>query len=141
MERRASGLTGEYTRPLAKLDTKYHNTPQGETGPLVTRLRTFGRLRGLVVGAWGEGSRDLHSLLDTLADYRLRAVGLARGRVGSDSDRGQILSQFRRVLSTTAVRSQSLTLVLRLQVMGDKGGTRPGDGILWGGRVGGWRRR
>ena len=61
VERRASVLTGEYTRPLAKLDTKYHNTPQGETGPLVTRLRSFGRLRGLVVGAWGEGSRDLHS--------------------------------------------------------------------------------
>ena len=121
VERRARCLTGEYNRPLAKLDARYHHTAQGETGPLVTRLKSFGRLRGLVVGAWGEGSQDLHSLLDTLATYRLRAVGQARGREGSDSERGLILAQFRRVLSTSSVRAQSQALISRLQVMGDKG--------------------
>ena len=121
VERRAKCLTGEYMRPLAKLDSRYHNTPRGETGPLVKRLQSFGRLQGLVVGAWGEGSKDLHSLLDILASYRLRAVGLARGREGSDAERGVILAQFRRVLSTSAIRSQTKALVARLQVMGEKG--------------------
>ncbi len=51
----------------------------------------------------------------------MRAVGLSRGREGSDSERGQILAQFRRVLSTTAVRAQSQALVSRLQVMRDRG--------------------
>ena len=121
VERRANRLTGEYTRPLARLDQTYHNTPPGQVGPLVRRLQTFGRLRGLVVGAWGEGSKDLHGLLDVLADSRLRTVGMARGREGSDAERGVILGQFRRVLSCEAVRAQTQALVGRLQVLGDKG--------------------
>ena len=78
-------------------------------------------MRGLVISAWGEGSRDLHTLLDTLADSRQRAMVLARGREGSGSEKGQILAQFRRVLSTSSARAQAQTLVSRLQVMGDRG--------------------
>ena len=59
----------------------------GQTGPLVRRLESFDPLIGLVVGAFQEGSKDLHSLLDTMADSQLRARGLARGRQGTDQER------------------------------------------------------
>ena len=47
------------------------------------RLDNFKNLQGLVMGAFQEGSKDLHSLLESLAEYNLRAKGLARGREGS----------------------------------------------------------
>ena len=46
------------------------------------RLDSYVPLVGLVVGAYQEGSKDLHALLDTMADSQLRARGLARGREG-----------------------------------------------------------
>ena len=72
----------EYRKPLEKLDIKYHGTSVGDTGPLVRRLAGFGQLQGLVVGAFQEGSKDLHGLIETLADNKLRAMGLAQGRPG-----------------------------------------------------------
>ena len=38
VERRAGLLMGEYRRPLAALDTRYHRVEEGEKGPLVRRL-------------------------------------------------------------------------------------------------------
>ena len=60
-------------------------------------------------------------MLDTLATARLRTVGQTRGCVGTDSERGLILAQFRQVISTTVVRSQAKTLVSRLGVIGERG--------------------
>ena len=45
-------------------------------------MEGFGRMQGLVVGAWQEGSKDLHTLLDFLADTKVRKQGLARGFFG-----------------------------------------------------------
>ena len=48
VERRAGKLAGEYRRPLAKLDSRYHGAQEGQVGPLVRRLDSFGPLHGLV---------------------------------------------------------------------------------------------
>ena len=84
VERRSSRLADEYRRPLAALDERYHGTLQGQVGPLVRRLDSYGQLQGLVVGAFQEASKDVHSLLDVLADTKVKAMGLARGREGTD---------------------------------------------------------
>jgi hypothetical protein len=63
VERRKDRLQGEYRRPLEKLDRAYHGTQPGQVGPLVRRLDSYGPLLGLVVGAFQEGSHDLHALL------------------------------------------------------------------------------
>jgi hypothetical protein len=76
VERRAARLPGEFRRPLAKLDNKYHGTTDGQVGPLQRRLGGFGRLQGLVVGSFQEASKNLHSLLECLTDSKLRARGL-----------------------------------------------------------------
>ena len=44
---------------------------QGEVGPLVQRLETWGELQGLVVGQFGEGSQHLHKLLKVLAEAKV----------------------------------------------------------------------
>ena len=71
------------------------------------------------MGAWQEGSKDLHSLLDILADHKIHAMGLARGREASERERAQILSGYRRTLSTTAARASSGCLLGRLAKVGE----------------------
>ena len=92
---------------------------EGQTGPLLRRLERYGRLLTWVMGAWQEGSRDLHSLLDTLADHKVAVLGLARGREASEQERAQILSGYRRTLSTTAARATSGCLLGRLAKVGE----------------------
>ena len=71
------------------------------------------------MGAWQEGSKDLHGLLDILADAKARAVGLARGRDDFEWERALILSDYRRTLSTNAARSSSGCLLGQLARIGE----------------------
>ena len=120
VERRAARLSGEYRRPLEKLDSKYHGTQPGQAGPLVRRLESYGPLLGLVVGSFQEGSKDLHFLLGTMADSQLRARGLLRGREGTDHERSVILAGLRRTLSMTAAKAYSSCLMDRVARVGEE---------------------
>ena len=119
VERRSGKLPEEYRLPLARLDERYHGTQQGEVGPLVRRLNSYGQLQGLVVGAFQEGSKDLHTLLETLADSQLRARGLARGREGSNQERSIILAGLRRHLSMASAKAYSACLLDRVARVGE----------------------
>ena len=117
-DRRAGGLPRLYKRKLSKYDTKYHGTANGQTGPLVQRLESYGKLWGLVVGPWGEGSKDLHSLVKIIGESMVAARGRARGWEGGEGELGQVIGQVRRRLSCTVVRAQSLCLLARLGQLG-----------------------
>ena len=93
---------------------------RGQQGPLVRRLNSYGPLIGLVVGAFQEGSKDLHALLGTLADSQLRAKGLARGREGTDQERSIILAGLRRTLSMAAAKANSACLLDRVSRVGEE---------------------
>ena len=90
-----------------------------QTGPLVRRLESFGSLEGLVVGPWGEGSKDLHNLVKVLGDTKLATRARAMGREGSDNELGVIIGQIRRNLSTAFIRAQNLCLINRLGFLGE----------------------
>ena len=119
VERRAAPLPNEYRTPLAKLDAKYHGTQPGQVGPLVRRLQGYGQLLCLVMGQFQEGSKDLHLLLESLAAARLRSIGLARGREGSDQERSLIMQQLRRELSTAGAKANSACLIGRVSRIGE----------------------
>ena len=57
---------------------------------MVTLLESFGKLEGLVVGPWGNGSRDLHNLVRTLAECRVASRERARGQEASDWELGVV---------------------------------------------------
>ena len=133
VERRSEKLPDEYRRPLALLDERYHGTQQGEVGPLVRRLNSYGQLQGLVLGAFQEGSQDVHALLDILADSKLKARGLARGREGSNQERAVILAGMRRQLSMTAAKAYSACLLDRV--------SRVGEGHRMAGKRRAWVKR
>ena len=66
------------------------------------------------MGPWGEGSKDLHSLITILGESRVTA----RGREGGDEELGQVLGQIRQTLSCSFVRAQALCLISRLGQLG-----------------------
>ena len=117
-DRRAAGLQGLYRRNLAKYDRQFYDTAQGQQGPLVQRLESYGKLWGLVVGPWGEGSKDLHALVKILGEERVSARTRARGWEGGEGELGLVMGQIRRTLSCAFVRAQSLCLLARLGQLG-----------------------
>ena len=116
-DRKAAGLPLLYKKALERLDTSHHHTPAGQTGPLVRRLQSYGKLEGLVVGPWGEGSKDLHSLVKVLSETKLATKARALGREMSDKELGIIVTQVRKYLSTSFIRAQSLCLINRLSFL------------------------
>ena len=72
-----------------------------------------------VVGAFQEGSRDLYNLIELLADNKAAVIGLQKGREASDHERSQILSGYRRTLSTTSARASSGCLLGRIAKVGE----------------------
>ena len=64
---------------------------------------------------WGNGSKDLHDLVRTLAESRVANRVRGRGREASDNELGVV----RRALSLDFVRAQSLCLLSRLSFLGE----------------------
>ena len=86
----------------------------------------------MVVGAFGEGSDDLHSLIHQLAISRVRVAGPQKGRRGQvrseEAELALTTSFLRRTLSVVGVRAHAKLLLGRLEVIG------PGAGAAAGGR-------
>ena len=106
-----------YRRPLEKLDREVRGTPPGETGALVARLQGFGELLCLVAGAWGDSSKDLHALIQTCAESKVDHLCRSTGRPELESQLSVVVSQYRRLLSTTIVRAQAQCLISRIGVI------------------------
>ena len=66
VEKRAFLLQGEYKK-ARNADSQFVGTAAGQMGPVENKLLQCGDLQGLVVGAFGEGSEDLHSLVLVIA--------------------------------------------------------------------------
>ena len=118
-DRRANGLPNLYRNKLLPLDAKFHNTQLGQPGPLVRRLESVGRVQGLVVGPWGECSKDLHALVKVLGENKVAARARARWRESSDKELGVVIAQIRKYLSAAFIRAQSLCLLNRLCFLGE----------------------
>ena len=122
VDKRAGELTPEYFQKARNTDRLFCGTEPGTTGPVETRLGTMGHVEGIVLGATGEGSEPLHSLIHHLALSRVRVAGPQvgrRGQVRQEAAEGAITTAFlRRSISVCAVRGQAWTLLSRLEVLG-----------------------
>ena len=122
VDRRARLLGGEYRRALAKLDRQFHRTAPNQAGPLQRRLEELvgeAGLQGLVVGRWGEGSRDLHNLVQGLAEARALHLARLNGVPTSAGTLAGIVGSYRRILSCSFVRSQESCLLSRMGHLDD----------------------
>ena len=75
-----------------------------------------------MVRAFGEGSEDLHDLVQQMAESRATSMGLKRGREATDAEIGMAVGQIRRAISTTVVRAQGQCLLMRMNCLGQGNG-------------------
>ena len=119
VDKRAKLLQGEYKKKARDADRKYGGTAEGTIGPVETKLLQYGDLQGLVVAAFGEGSEDLHRLVQIIAESTVNNMGLAWGREGTEAEMGKVVGQVRRMLSTVSVRAQAQCLLTRMSNVGE----------------------
>ena len=135
VERRAEGLTQAYSRKAREVDWRHCGTPRPplarpgvpqpprQIGPVESRLNGFGRVTGWVFGPWGECSQDVHTMVQHLAEAKVKLADTQPGhRPLFQSKEAQLASQvgfIRRKLSFTAVQQQARLLLDRLQLLGD----------------------
>ena len=70
VDNRSKLLQGEYELKARRADQKYGDTQVGEVGRMELKLLNFGRVHGLVAGAWGEISEDFKMLMQVIADKK-----------------------------------------------------------------------
>ena len=58
-----------------------------------------------MVGPWGEGSKDMHSLVKTIAETKVANKARALGRDLSDKELGIVVSQVSKYLSISFIRA------------------------------------
>ena len=80
-------------------------------------------LRGLVIGAFGEASDDIHTMVEYLANARARYQRCLEGawkstRMSDEAEVAILRGQIRRGLSLEAVRSQARLLIERVGAVG-----------------------
>ena len=130
VDKRASELHNEYVLKARNTDHQYCGTAPGTTGPVETKLGTLGEVKGVVVGAFGEGSDDLHSLIHHLAISRVRVAGPQKGRRGQvrteEAELALTTAFLRRTLSVVGVRAQARLLLGRLEVIGPRAAAAAG---------------
>ena len=122
VDKRAEELNSEYIAKARATDQMYCGTEVGTIGPVETKLGSLGEVRGIVVGAFGEGSDHLHNLIHHLAVSRVQVAGPQKGRRGQvrseEAELAITTSFLRRTLSLVGVRAQARLLLGRLEVIG-----------------------
>ena len=110
---RAKQLPKLYSDKAKRIDGRYHGTALTEKGPVERKLDSLGDLQSLVLGQFGEGSQQLHGLLEKLANLRAEGQSRSIGQPVSSQERALFLHHIRRRLSITAVRAQAQCLLAK----------------------------
>ena len=114
----ADAQTALYLAKAKKADTEFVGVQEGQQGPVEARLRGYGRVSGLVFGAFGEASEAVHEFVQVVA--KSRASG-GPGRVGGPKGEvAKLVGQVRRQLGVAAVKVQARLLLERLQLVGQR---------------------
>ena len=112
---RAHQVSGEYLRAARQADRQY-SAP--DTSPILDRLRSFGQTRGLVFGAYGEASPDVHALLTVAADGLAERQWRDMGARTQEEARSFIVSSLRRRLGLVICREFARHRIRRVPYIG-----------------------
>jgi len=109
---------------------QYGGVPEGQQGPVLRHLLSYGPVEGWVVGRFGEMSDGLMNLFNELVESRVQALKIMPGaqspgrrglnRLTDVGLKGILMGQIRREMSLLAVRCQARLLLDRMEgLIGD----------------------
>ena len=116
--RRAQALPAEYAAKARRLDAQFNGTEPEEVGPVQLQLQSFGQLRGLVFGAWGEASPDVELLLSFAASTGAQRHWQRMGSTDEAAACGALAWLLRRRWGMTALRECARLKLDRLELVG-----------------------
>ena len=117
----ADSQTSAYLGKAKHADKEFVGVPEGQQGPVETRLRGYGDIIGMVFGAFGEASEAVHEFVQVVA--KARAAGGPGKGAGPKGEVAKLVGQVRRQLGVAAVKAQAKLLLERLQLVGQKAPT------------------
>ena len=112
---RELGIWADYQRHARELDSRH--SPAG-TQPILQRLRSFGRTRGLVFGAYGEASADVHDLITLSATTQAEQMWRESGARTATEMRAVLISRMRRRMGMAAVQAMARHRLARVPYVG-----------------------
>ena len=103
-----------YQRAARELDSRFHHPRT----PVYDRLLSFGQVRCLVFGAYGEGSPDVHHFLRAAAQQRAARSWRRHGSRTQSEAYGVWLQVYRRDMGVAAVREHARLRLRRIPLIG-----------------------
>ena len=103
-----------YQRAARELDSRFHHPRT----PVYDRLLSFGQVRCLVLGAYGEGSPDVHHFLRAAAQQRASRSWRRQGSRTQSEAYGVWLQVYRRDIGVAAVREHARLRLRRVPLIG-----------------------
>ena len=126
------------------MDQKHCGTPAGQQGRVEAKYLSFGEVKGLCFGAFGEASEQVHLFIEHAARQRVRqgpVYGKRRGTpLKSPAAKAMMIGQIRRELSVVVHRAQARLLLANIWQVGEGTATAVERRERAEGRESGWRR-
>ena len=104
-----------YQRSARELDTRFYAPPQT---PVHDRLLSFGQVRCLVFGAYGEASPDVHHCITAAATRRAQRSWRHLGARSQHEARAFFLQSYRRDVGMAVVREHARLRLARVPFVG-----------------------
>jgi hypothetical protein len=124
VKRRQGAVTAEYRRKAREADVKYNGTIPGREGPIERQLSTYGRVHGLVAGAYGEMSSDVEDLVQLCAAASARNNWRSMGARNEKEAKAALVERARKRVGIEAVRGHAMLKLDRLRQETAGGDTR-----------------
>ena len=117
---RQGTVHAEYMKKARTIDEDFNGYPSfdNQPGPVQLKLTSFGRVKGLVCGAFGEGSPDLHKLCDKIADVAASTKFMEMGAISMKTAKSRASRYVFRTVGiemirgTAALRNYRMDMVL-----------------------------
>ena len=113
---RQDQVTRECHAHAKKLDIKYNGTTTQQVGPCETKLRNYGRVRGLIFGAFGELSHDTHEIVEKIGESQALRDWRVMGSRTPLEARAVLVETIINDLSLITLRSHARLLLDRIQL-------------------------
>ena len=107
-DRRASQIQGDFEKKLGRIDSP--------NGRLVGRLRSFGPVKGFVVGAYGEVSQDLKEFVNAVVESKMCGRAMVQQAAAS-----YLYTKVRRTIGVAAARAHAAMVIEGVKYCGPGG--------------------